>query len=62
MDEKRIVTAAFSVHLKEHRLPSFSEITELKAQYPELRERTCPQIKTWIHNQNKTAVKGSLIR
>lgn len=44
--------------MEEHRLPSFNEISELKHQHPEvLKDRTHPQIKSWIDNKNKATTR-----
>lgn len=46
--------------MEENRLPSFNEISELKRQHPKvLKDRTHPQIKSWIDNKNKAAKKLS---
>lgn len=48
--------------MEENRLPSFTEILELKRQHPEvLKDRTHPQItlQSWIDNKNKAAKKLS---
>lgn len=39
-------------------LPSLKEIEEMKKKYISLTNRTSPQIKTWLHN-NQKALRNS---
>lgn len=40
--------------MKNLTLPSLKEIQEVRTKYTCLMNRTSPQIKTWIHNKQKT--------
>lgn len=53
--QKEITTTmkVFEKHLETGKLPSFKEIQNIKSQYPDLKNRSSPQIKTWLHNQIK---------
>ncbi|XP_067217009.1 uncharacterized protein [Linepithema humile] len=52
--EKETVLQAFAIHMGNLTLPSLREIQEIKKKYKCLSHRTSPQIKTWIHNKQKT--------
>lgn len=52
-DEKQAAFRAFGRHVENHTLPSLKEIQEVKKKYSSLVRRTSPQIKTWLHNQQK---------
>ncbi|XP_020298571.1 uncharacterized protein LOC109862834 isoform X2 [Pseudomyrmex gracilis] len=52
-DEKHTVLQAFARHIENHTLPSLHEIQEVKKGYVSLARRSLPQIKTWLHNQQK---------
>ncbi|XP_067217011.1 homeobox protein 4-like isoform X1 [Linepithema humile] len=52
--EKETVLQAFAIHMGNLTLPSLQEIQEIKKKYKCLSHRTSPQIKTWIHNKQKT--------
>ncbi|XP_029662925.1 uncharacterized protein LOC115235345 isoform X2 [Formica exsecta] len=53
-DEKEAALHAFAGHMENHTLPSLREIQEVKKKYISLARRTSPQIKTWLHNKQKT--------
>lgn len=53
-DEKEAALHAFAGHMENHTLPSLREIQEIKKKYISLARRTSPQIKTWLHNKQKT--------
>lgn len=53
-EEMETVFQAFSKHMKNLTLPSLQEIQQAKQKYSCLMHRTSPQIKTWIHNKQKT--------
>ena len=55
--KKETAFQAFSQHMKELRLPSLKEIQNVKKRYIALAERTSPQIKTWLNNQQKALRK-----
>jgi len=40
--------------MKSLKLPSLKTIQEIKRKYTVLAQRTSPQIKTWLHNKQKT--------
>lgn len=52
-DEKQAVFQAFALHVQNRTLPSLKEIQEVKKKYNSLVRRSSPQIKTWLHNQQK---------
>lgn len=52
--EKEAVLEAFAKHMENLILPSLREIQEMKKKYTLLAHRTSPQIKTWLHNKQKT--------
>jgi len=41
--------------MKKQKLPSLREIQIVKKKYTLLANRTSPQIKTWLHNQQKAS-------
>ncbi|CAH0558594.1 unnamed protein product [Brassicogethes aeneus] len=51
--EKEIILREFSDQIENKKLPSLKQIQSVIVAYPELRSRTAPKIKTWIHNQYK---------
>ncbi|XP_067214617.1 uncharacterized protein [Linepithema humile] len=51
--EKKTALETFSQYMKDLKLPSLREIQTIKKQYNILSNRTSPQIKTWLHNQQK---------
>ncbi|XP_077277339.1 uncharacterized protein LOC143905657 isoform X1 [Temnothorax americanus] len=56
-DEKEAVLQAFAQNMANHTLPSLKEIQETRKNYPCLANRTSPQIKTWLHNKQKSLPK-----
>lgn len=63
--ERETVLQAFATHMGNLTLPSLREIQEIKRKYKCLSHRTSPQIKTWIHNKQKTLhanSKGKTLR
>lgn len=52
-NEKQAVLKAFAQHVENQTLPSLKEIQEVKKKYNSLARRSSPQIKTWLHNQQK---------
>lgn len=52
-DEKKAALEAFAQHVDNGTLPSLKEIQLMKKKYTVLTRRTSPQIKTWLHNQQK---------
>lgn len=53
-EEKEIALQAFSKYMEKLKLPSLKDIQTVKKKYTLLAKRTSPQIKTWLHNQQKT--------
>lgn len=51
--EKNIVFKEFGENIKRRKLPSLGDIQIVIQNNRLLRNRTCAQIKTWIHNQYK---------
>lgn len=51
--EKRIIYTEFGEHMRRRTLPSLKTIQNVIKDNPELRNRTSPQVKTWISNQFK---------
>lgn len=56
--EKNDALQAFAKHMENLTLPSLKEIQEMKKKYISLTNRTSPQIKTWLHN-NQKALRNS---
>ncbi|XP_077266027.1 uncharacterized protein LOC143899548 isoform X2 [Temnothorax americanus] len=52
-NEKTVVLTAFDEFMKGGKLPSLQAIHEVIKQNPCLKNRSSPQIKTWLHNQRK---------
>lgn len=52
-DEKQAVLQPFAQHIENRTLPSLGEIQKAKMKYKSLVRRSSPQIKTWLHNQQK---------
>lgn len=52
--EQETALHAFDNYMKILKLPSLKEIQETKKKYTALAQRTSPQIKTWLHNKQKT--------
>jgi len=59
--EKETVLEAFAKHMKNLTLPSLREIQEMKKKYTLLAHRTSPQIKTWLHNKQKTLKRTCIL-
>ncbi|KYM96449.1 hypothetical protein ALC62_12893 [Cyphomyrmex costatus] len=53
VQEKNAALKAFGKYINNCTLPSFKVIQETRKKYHVLRNRTTPQIKTWISNQHK---------
>lgn len=52
-EEKDAVMSAFGTCIDSTKLPSLQEINKVIQSSPCLKNRTAPQIKTWLHNQRK---------
>lgn len=52
-EEKEIALQVFSEYMEKLKLPSLHEIQTMKKKYTLLARRSSPQIKTWLHNQQK---------
>lgn len=52
-EEKKTILQVFSEYMDKFKLPSLREIQAIKKKYTLLAKRTSPQIKTWLHNQQK---------
>lgn len=56
-EEKETALTVFAKHIENQTLPSLAEIQSMKKQYKSLTRRTSPQIKTWLHNRQKSLRK-----
>ncbi|XP_011698855.1 PREDICTED: uncharacterized protein LOC105456481 [Wasmannia auropunctata] len=56
-DEKMAVLKAFDENMRSGKLPSLREIHQVLKQNPCLKNRSSPQVKTWLHNQLKKIKK-----
>lgn len=55
--EKKKVLELFGEDLKKNRLPSLKAIHQAIVENKCLKNRTSPQIKTWLHNQTRSKIK-----
>lgn len=49
-EETQLILTSFHQKIKKSQLPSGKDIEMLRQKYVCLRNRTAPQIKTWLHN------------
>jgi len=50
--------SAFATYIDSTKLPSLQEINNVIQNSPCLKNRTAPQIKTWLHNQRKSRIQN----
>ncbi|XP_023289480.1 uncharacterized protein LOC105702821 [Orussus abietinus] len=55
--EKEVIMTAFKEHFSNKTLPSLAEIQKLKLAHPGVLNRNSATIKTWMHNQHRSANK-----
>jgi len=53
------VLTAFDQVIRSGKLPSLKEIHEVIKQNPCIKNRSSPQVKTWLHNQLKKHIQAN---